>query len=51
MISLKILSGALLLIASVNSVSFKKDDDDGELWAVLVAGSNNWSNYRHQVSY
>lgn len=24
-------------------------DDEGELWAVLVAGSNMWYNYRHQV--
>lgn len=24
-------------------------DDQGELWAVLVAGSATWMNYRHQV--
>ena len=26
-------------------------DDGGEHWAVLVAGSSMWWNYRHQVSY
>jgi Peptidase C13 family len=26
------------------------EDDDVKLWAVLVAGSNGYYNYRHQVS-
>lgn len=26
-----------------------KDDSDGVHWAVIVAGSNGWYNYRHQV--
>ncbi|XP_064109215.1 legumain-like [Macrobrachium nipponense] len=27
----------------------ENDSDSGELWAVLVAGSNGWYNYRHQA--
>ena len=47
----KILLALFLVVATVNSFSFKKsDDDDGELWALLVAGSSSWFNYRHQVS-
>lgn len=30
--------------------SKSRDHDHGDLWAVLVAGSNSWMNYRHQVS-
>ena len=25
------------------------DNDDGTIWAVLVAGSKHYENYRHQV--
>ena len=47
---LRLLSAALLVVATVSSFSIDKKDDDGELWAVLVAGSSTWYNYRHQVS-
>lgn len=41
---------ALLAAAAVVALSGAQDTDDGgELWAVLVAGSNTWFNYRHQV--
>ena len=28
----------------------KSKEDAGSIWALLVAGSNSWMNYRHQVS-
>lgn len=27
----------------------QEEQNEGELWAVLVAGSTGWFNYRHQV--
>jgi len=27
----------------------KQDNDIGKKWVVLVAGTNGWNNYRHQV--
>ena len=40
---------------AVHLDSFLRDEahsseKKGDKWAVLVAGSNNWWNYRHQVS-
>ncbi|GMS82165.1 hypothetical protein PENTCL1PPCAC_4340, partial [Pristionchus entomophagus] len=32
-----------------SSESSEGDAPDGELWALLVAGSNGWYNYRHQA--
>lgn len=32
------------------SVVPQKEKAQGDLWAVLVAGSYTWMNYRHQVS-
>jgi len=26
-----------------------QEDNDGVHWALIVAGSNGWDNYRHQV--
>ncbi|XP_037786228.1 legumain-like [Penaeus monodon] len=42
---------ALLAAAAVVALSGAQGDSDGEgeLWAVLVAGSNTWFNYRHQA--
>lgn len=34
----------------LQATSKSRDQHHGELWAVLVAGSNSWMNYRHQVS-
>jgi len=40
----------LLALACVSTHGRVLDlDGDGELWAVLVAGSNMWYNYRHQA--
>ncbi|RDD40921.1 Legumain [Trichoplax sp. H2] len=38
------LTGLLLALPSLHS-----REDDGKNWAVLVAGSNGWDNYRHQA--
>lgn len=27
------------------------DKEGGSIWALLVAGSNTWMNYRHQVNF
>ena len=29
----------------------KLDSGNGKHWAVIVAGSNGWYNYRHQVNF
>ena len=26
----------------------EQSDDEGQIWAVIIAGSNHWYNYRHQ---
>ncbi|GMR60098.1 hypothetical protein PMAYCL1PPCAC_30293 [Pristionchus mayeri] len=52
-----VLSIGLLAMAAAGSVygryrsssSEGGDEPDGELWALLVAGSNGWYNYRHQA--
>ncbi|XP_050686859.1 legumain-like [Eriocheir sinensis] len=33
----------------LQATSKSRDQHHGELWAVLVAGSNSWMNYRHQA--
>ena len=45
---------ASLLILNLLSVNCREQDDleksgEGELWGVLVAGSQGWINYRHQA--
>lgn len=35
----------------IESIVEDHDHSIGTKWAVLVAGSNNWYNYRHQVIY
>ncbi|CAD5231075.1 unnamed protein product [Bursaphelenchus okinawaensis] len=43
---------ASLFLAATGRYAFNtvdSDDNDGEIWAVLVAGSNSWWNYRHQA--
>lgn len=44
-----------LLVASVfcfpeNVVEFEQPEEEGKHWALLVAGSNGYFNYRHQVN-
>ena len=36
-------------VSALNMEDVPPKPEDGELWAVLVAGSNGWSNYRHQA--
>ncbi|XP_068201844.1 legumain-like [Palaemon carinicauda] len=36
------------ILRSMDNI-IQDDSDTGELWAVLVAGSNGWFNYRHQA--
>ncbi|CAD5234022.1 unnamed protein product [Bursaphelenchus xylophilus] len=44
-----LIAGILLVVQSRQIPPFRNDDNDGEIWAVLVAGSNSWWNYRHQA--
>jgi glycosylphosphatidylinositol transamidase (GPIT) subunit GPI8 len=41
----------LSLVLGIAAVSIGVDDpeDTGKHWVVIVAGSNGWYNYRHQV--
>lgn len=41
----------LSLVLGTSAVSIGVDDpeDGGKHWVVIVAGSNGWYNYRHQV--
>ena len=53
----------VLLAISSDALLLQKIDDDarsvktknasavGDIWALLVAGSNTWMNYRHQVMF
>merc|ERR1712226_700302 len=48
------MTGLLLLALCSSAVAFTARDlpmpeEDGELWVLLVAGSNGWFNYRHQA--
>lgn len=44
-------SSLLLLALAGLAAAFPADDplDGGKHWVVIVAGSNGWYNYRHQV--
>lgn len=46
---LELLKVSALLLAVGGDVAWARPK--GELWAVLVAGSSSWMNYRHQVSH
>ena len=39
----------VLGVVAVNAEEKSTDDSTGVHWALLVAGSNEWFNYRHQV--
>jgi glycosylphosphatidylinositol transamidase (GPIT) subunit GPI8 len=39
----------VVVVASLAAPADSNADDKGEIWAVLVAGSNTYDNYRHQV--
>lgn len=46
----------VLAVVTVTLVSFAlgfptQETGTGKNWVVLVAGSNGWYNYRHQVSF
>jgi legumain len=54
MITIYQITGIAVLLAAGSTAGLKPEDippvpEDGELWAVLVAGSNGWYNYRHQA--
>ncbi|XP_055819309.1 vacuolar-processing enzyme-like [Solanum dulcamara] len=55
MISRHIIVGIFLLSILVNNIEgrsisqFLNQESQGTKWAVLVAGSNGWDNYRHQA--
>ena len=52
MAKLTILFGITCLVATITALpTFDSEHfDEGKNWAVLVAGSKGWINYRHQVS-
>lgn len=43
--------GVLLLscILGISTLPLEDPEDGGKHWVVIVAGSNGWYNYRHQV--
>lgn len=41
----------LFLGLSFVAASAQRDDAEGKHWALVVAGSSTWGNYRHQVLY
>lgn len=43
--------GAVLLslVLGIGAVPTDDPEDGGKHWVVIVAGSNGWYNYRHQV--
>ena len=43
--------GAVLLsvVLGIGAVPMDDPEDGGKHWVVIVAGSNGWYNYRHQV--
>lgn len=47
--ALEMLKVAALMLAMGGDVAAARQQK-GDLWAVLVAGSSSWMNYRHQVS-
>ena len=51
---MKVLALISVLFLAANALPFgdvleQSKDFDGDIWVVLVAGSNTWDNYRHQV--
>jgi len=38
----------MVMLPLIAASPLTKDENDGEIWVVLVAGSNGWYNYRHQ---
>ncbi len=45
----KLVVGSWLLGVAFGAVSKTETEDAPQIWALLVAGSNGWGNYRHQV--
>ncbi|XP_042908680.1 legumain isoform X2 [Parasteatoda tepidariorum] len=46
----QILSTLFIISCATTALSFHLEKpENGQLWAVLVAGSNTWDNYRHQA--
>ena len=43
------LSLALLAATGASVLKYDQSSNDGVHWALIVAGSNGWYNYRHQV--
>lgn len=43
--------GAVLLsvVLGISALPIDDPEDGGKHWVVIVAGSNGWYNYRHQV--
>ena len=39
----------LSLVLGVGAIPVDDPEDGGKHWVVIVAGSNGWYNYRHQV--
>lgn len=39
----------LSLVLGASAVPMDDPEDGGKHWVVIVAGSNGWYNYRHQV--
>jgi glycosylphosphatidylinositol transamidase (GPIT) subunit GPI8 len=51
---MKVLAAFSLLFVAINALPLGDQIEeaqkfDGKIWVVLVAGSNEWYNYRHQV--
>lgn len=44
------LAELLFLGLSLVAASGEKDGAEGKHWALVVAGSSGWYNYRHQVN-
>lgn len=44
-----VLVSILVNIEGRSISQFLNQESEGTKWAVLVAGSNGWDNYRHQV--
>ena len=53
-VRMHILSLAVLCSLGLGAFGFPahhlEGKDAGSIWALLVAGSNTWDNYRHQVT-
>lgn len=47
---MRMVVAVLAAAAVLGAAMVVPEAEKGEVWAVLVAGSNTWMNYRHQVS-